>query len=98
MMKMKILQITTLCLLILMAFPAYAQEEVGVSSDVINAYPEPNVTPLIPNDSLLYDRIYRRANDPLTIHDAPGGSKRRRGSGKRLRLRRSADGTTGLAR
>ena len=74
MIKMKILHIMVACFLIFLAFPADAQEEVGVSPDVINDYPEPNVTALVPNDSLLYDRIYRRVNNPLTIHDAPGGN------------------------
>ena len=46
----------------------------GVSAEIINDYPAPNVTPLVPNEDLLYDRIYRRVNNPLAIYDAPAGN------------------------
>ncbi len=67
-------KILLLSLLTFAVLPVFAQDETGVSSDVIASYPEPNVTPLVLDDSILYDRIYRRANNPLTIYDAPGGN------------------------
>lgn len=73
-MKRTIWQILILSLLFSAVVPSFAQEETGVPPDIINNYPEPNVNPLVPNDNVLYDRIYRRANDPLTIYDAPGGT------------------------
>lgn len=73
-MKRRIWYFLGMCLLLLTVIPAMAQETGGVTADVINDYPEPNVIPLVPNDSLLYDRIYRRVNNSLTIYDAPGGT------------------------
>lgn len=67
-------KILLLSLLAFAVLPVFAQDETGVSSDVIASYPEPNVTPLVLDDNILYDRIYRRANNPLTIYDAPGGN------------------------
>jgi hypothetical protein len=61
-------------LLIITVLPTLAQENPGVSDDVIAAYPEPNVNPLNPDDSLLYDRIYRRVNGSLAVYDGAGGN------------------------
>src|SRR5688572_33214190 len=61
-------------LMLIGIIPTMAQEVVGVSAEVIAAYPEPNVTPLNPDDSLLYDRIYRRVNGSLAIFDNAGGA------------------------
>jgi hypothetical protein len=61
-------------LLIIASLPSMAQEAAGVSDDVIAAYPEPNVRPLNPDDSLLYDRMYRRVTGEFTVFDAAGGN------------------------
>jgi hypothetical protein len=61
-------------LIILTVMPAFAQETVGVSAEVIAAYPEPNVNPLNPDDSLLYDRIYRRVTSSFAVYDNAGGN------------------------
>lgn len=55
-------------------FVSGAQEEQGLSADTIAAYPEPNVTPLYPQDDLLFDRLYRRVTPSLQFYDAPGGN------------------------
>ncbi len=52
---------------------SYAQETVGVTPEEIKAYPEPNVTRLYGNTTLINDRIYRRVNDAIEIYDAPNG-------------------------
>lgn len=56
--------------------PASAQEEdnYGISADLINAYPEPNVTHLYATDDLINDRIYRRVPGEMTVYDAPNGN------------------------
>ncbi len=46
----------------------------GVPQEVFDAYPEPNVTPVAVDDSVLYDRIYRRVTPGMQIYDAPGGN------------------------
>lgn len=46
----------------------------GISEGEINAYPHPNVIPLVPNDSVLYDRVYRRVEGAMDIYDAPNGN------------------------
>jgi hypothetical protein len=57
------------------AAPAAADEHTpGVPADVIAEYPEPNVRPLRVNESLLYDRVYRRVNGAAQRYDGPGGS------------------------
>jgi hypothetical protein len=61
-------------LLIITVLPTLAQESVGVSAEVIAAYPEPNVSALNPDDSLLYDRIYRRVNGSLAVYNGAGGT------------------------
>lgn len=48
--------------------------ETGLPAEVLAAYPEPNVNPLQIDDSLLYDRIYRKLAGATTIYDAPGGT------------------------
>ena len=60
-----------LLILILAIVPVMGQESEAVTVD---PYPEPNVIPLIPDENVLYDRIYRRETNPLTIYDAPGGN------------------------
>jgi hypothetical protein len=74
---------TLITLLLGFTYTAYLQEEsnlqeasnqVGVSAEVIAAYPQPNVTPLAINERLLYDRTYRRVVGPLQLYDAPGGN------------------------
>lgn len=46
----------------------------GISSQDIAAYPEPNVVPLYVDDTLLYDRLYRKVESDLPLFDAPNGS------------------------
>lgn len=38
---------------------------------------EPNVTPLIPNTDLMYDRTYYRVNGQVQVYDAPNGNPTR---------------------
>lgn len=45
----------------------------GIAAELIAAYPSPAVTPMLPNEPLLYDRVYRRIEGPIEIFDAPGG-------------------------
>ncbi|MCC6613526.1 MAG: L,D-transpeptidase [Anaerolineae bacterium] len=45
----------------------------GIADELINAYPSPAVTQMLPNEQLLYDRVYRRVNGTTAILDAPGG-------------------------
>lgn len=52
---------------------ASADGPVGLSADDIAAYPKPAVTQLLPNETALYDRIYRRVNGATAILSAPGG-------------------------
>lgn len=47
---------------------------VGVSDAVLAAYPQPNVTPLYIDESVLYDRTYRKVPGNLEVYDAPGGN------------------------
>lgn len=46
----------------------------GLDSHIIEAYPQPNVTQIEPDDQLLYDRIYRRVVGSVEIFDAPNGN------------------------
>jgi hypothetical protein len=46
----------------------------GVPASVLAEYPEPDVQPLVIDDSLLYDRVYRRVAGSLQVFNAPGGS------------------------
>lgn len=73
-MKRNYWYLLVMCLFLFTITPVFAQDTVDVTSDTPGIYPEANITPLAPNDSVLYDRIYRRVNDPLAIHDAPGGN------------------------
>jgi hypothetical protein len=47
---------------------------VGVPATVLAEYPEPDVQPLVIEDSVLYDRLYRRVGGGLQVFNAPGGS------------------------
>ena len=53
---------------------AQDDETYGISDAEIEAYPEPNVTQLYSDDTLINDRIYRRINGATEFHDAPGGN------------------------
>lgn len=46
----------------------------GIPAEVINAYPEPRVTQVAANETLLSDRIYQRVLNPIDIYDAPNGN------------------------
>ncbi len=46
----------------------------GLPASVLAAYPEPDVNPLVIDDSVLYDRVYRKMMGGGSIHDAPGGN------------------------
>ncbi len=65
---------------LLVGMPALAQQDedanqgAGLSYEVISAYPEPNITQLYANDNLVNDRIYRRVEGSMQIHDAPNGN------------------------
>src|SRR6185503_12169331 len=50
------------------------QGALGVPQSVFDAYPKPNVTRLPIDDSLLYDRTYRKIHGPVNITDTPGGN------------------------
>lgn len=72
-----------LLLLLLMTTPLLAQEgcvfgvdcpaQPGVPASVLQAYPEPDVNPLLVQDSVIYDRIYKRVGGGLEVFNAPGG-------------------------
>ncbi len=76
-----------LCIVFILALPVTAvfaqqpcseitecQGALGLPQSVLDAYPKPNVTTLPIDDSLLYDRIYRKIHGPVNIMDAPGGN------------------------
>lgn len=46
----------------------------GLPAATLAAYPEPNVRPLVIDDAVLYDRVYRRVAGGLQVYDAPGGT------------------------
>lgn len=50
------------------------QGALGVPTAVLEAYPEPNVNPLPIQESLIYDRLYRKIHGPVNITDTPGGN------------------------
>src|SRR6187551_1576585 len=50
------------------------QGALGLPQSVLDAYPKPNVNTLPIDDSLLYDRTYRKIHGPVNITDTPGGS------------------------
>lgn len=51
-----------------------AEETIGVSADIINAYPAPNAIQLATNNELLRDRFYQRVIGAVDIFDAPNGN------------------------
>jgi hypothetical protein len=60
---------------VILSIPTFAQStDVGVSPAVIAAYPEPNVRPLVVQDNVIYDRIYRKVVNSLQMFDAPSGN------------------------
>lgn len=66
-----------LTLILAMPMLALAQDEdssYGIPDEEIAAYPEPNVTPIYANDTLINDRQYRRVAGEMTIRDAPNGN------------------------
>lgn len=46
----------------------------GLPAEVLAAHPEPGVIPLPIDESVLYDRVYRKIHGPATIFDVPGGN------------------------
>lgn len=73
-----------LVLLLLIIPTALAQEScpamtscvpgVGVADAILESYPAPGVFPLAIEDSVIYDRAYRKVPGNLQIFDAPGGN------------------------
>lgn len=49
-------------------------QDYGISDEMIDAYPEPNVIPLIIDESLLYNQTYRKMVSELTIYETPNGN------------------------
>jgi len=45
----------------------------GLTQAELAAYPAPNVTQVYADQSVLYDRRYRRVNGPIDLHEAPNG-------------------------
>src|SRR5512145_2788329 len=76
--------ITLLLALILLPTAAFAQEAcstipgcdpvTGVPSEVLEAYPEPDVRPLPVDEKLLADRTYRKVLPGMQVYDVPGGN------------------------
>jgi hypothetical protein len=79
--------IRCLIVVLLLALPApalVAQEacttispcdpQTGLPAEVLAAYPEANVRPLPIDDSVLYDRVYRKVAGGMQVYDTPGGS------------------------
>lgn len=50
------------------------KQEYGVSAEIIEAYPEPNVEPLEYNHELSQDRYYKQITGKNDIYDAPNGN------------------------
>ena len=73
-MKRTVWYLLVICIFSIAITPVFAQDTVDATNDTLGNYPEANVTALVPNDSVLYDRIYRKVDSPLTIYDAPGGN------------------------
>lgn len=48
--------------------------EFGISAEEIAAFPAPNVTSLQPDNSIIFDRRYRRVTGAAELFDAPGGA------------------------
>jgi hypothetical protein len=49
-------------------------DSVGLSAAEIEAYPEPDVQPLLVDTKLLYDRYYQQITDTVDIFDNPNGN------------------------
>lgn len=71
---MKSLTLLLLLVWALLPLHSQAQESQGLTAEEIEAYSTPNVVPLPPNESVLYDRAYRRVEGSLALYDAPGGN------------------------
>lgn len=52
----------------------HSDPQIGADAAEILAYPTPDVVPLLPNETALYDRLYQRVTAPTDIYDAPGGA------------------------
>jgi hypothetical protein len=61
---------------LLMSQATFAQTEVatGITEDQVNAYPQPDVIQLAPNDDIIFDRNYRRVLQAVEVFDAPNGN------------------------
>ncbi len=46
----------------------------GLTAEALAAYPQPDVRPLVVDEGLLYDRLYRKVPGGLQVFNAPGGS------------------------
>lgn len=69
------MRIIAIYMLFLLMLPSaiLGQESLGISKELIDSYPEPNVTPLVIKETTLYDRYYRRVTGELAWYDSPGG-------------------------
>ncbi|MDX1995168.1 MAG: L,D-transpeptidase [bacterium] len=77
-MKLRWLFVLMVFIFVLPAPGVFAQQNqsdpVGISAEEIAEYPEPNVEQIYASDELLLDRVYRRVNGAVDIHDAPNGT------------------------
>lgn len=78
---LRLIVLTALCLLPLVARAQQPCAEIascdpvaGLPTATLEAYPKPNVNLLPVQDSLIYDRLYRKLPGETTIFDAPGGT------------------------
>jgi lipoprotein-anchoring transpeptidase ErfK/SrfK len=46
----------------------------GIAAALIEAYPRPNVRQMYADNAVLLDRVYRRMNGVVNVHDAPNGN------------------------
>ena len=84
MLPRQLLRLFIVCMFALPVTAAFAQQPcsdipgcqgaLGVPQSVFDAYPKPNVNTLPIDDSLIYDRIYRKIHGPVNIEDAPNGN------------------------
>jgi hypothetical protein len=51
-----------------------ASGEFGLSDAELEAYPEPNIRQIYADQSIVFDRRYRRVNGAVNFHDAPNGN------------------------
>jgi hypothetical protein len=49
-------------------------DDTGVPDAVLEAYPEPDVNPLVVDDAELTSRTYRRVQPGMQVYDVPGGT------------------------